>query len=198
VRAQHTLVRVGELPATHYTIRSGWAFRYVTLPESRRQILEFLLPGDSISLENLLCEERPAAHAVKALTALVLCVFDPSEMRELVRRPGKQQETFCTTVRNHLDTMDRRLADVGQRRASGRIAQLLLELEGRLRARGLSEDGGFEFPARQEHLADALGLSQVHVNRILVGFRKDELIAFGRGRMKILNMQALTSIALED
>lgn len=91
-----------------------------------------------------------------------------------------------------------RLADMGRRSALGRVAHLLLELEDRLSQKQMSKDGQFDFPARQEHLADAVGLTTVYVNRTLDRLRRLGMIEYDRDLMKILDREKLDAIAEEE
>ena len=116
-------------------------------------------------------------------------------MVNLTSAEGVQAQYFAKAMRDHLVSLNQRLVDIGRKSALGRVAQLILELENRLRKRGLSVDGRFEFPVRQEHLADALGLTTVYVNRTLDRLRKLELIEFKRNWMRISDIKALSRIA---
>ena len=78
------------------------------------------------------------------------------------------------------------------------MAQLLLEIHSRLQKRGMTVEGRFVFPARQEHIADALGITPAHVNRTLVDLRKRNLIQFARDEMRIVDLPALEQIAEEE
>lgn len=197
-RPNQTVLRSGEISMSVYTIYSGWAFNCIVLPDGRRQILSFLLPGDTISLLTLHQPYRPAISMVKALTPLTACVFDVADMRELLFGPQGQRAAFDSLAADRIADMARQLTDIGLRRASGRVAQVLLALEERLQRSGLSVDGEFEFPARQGHIADALGLTPVHVNRTLVHLRRQKLIDFSKGRMRIIDFTGLRRIGEED
>ena len=112
-----------------------------------------------------------------------------SELQE--KRVAEMGEHFVTN-------MYRRLTDVGCRSAAGRLAQLILELEFRLKQRMLTRGNVFDFPMRQEHLADALGLTTVYINRTLSSFRKGGVIELERQKMTIRDMGALRAIAEEE
>jgi Crp-like helix-turn-helix protein len=101
-------------------------------------------------------------------------------------------------MRRHCAAMNRRLVDIGRRSAIGRVAQLILEIEDRLGERDQVRDGAFHFPMRQEHMADALGLTTVYVNRTLDRLRKEGVIDFKRDRMKIINRALLLQTAEEE
>ena len=197
-RPSQTVLRSGEISRSIYTVVSGWAFSAVILPDGRRQIVSFLIPGDTICLMALHQPYRPASGVVKALTPLTACVFDVGDMRDMLFGPRGQRTAFDSIAADRINDLTRRLTDIGLRRASGRIAQFLLALEERLRRCGLSRDGEFAFPARQGHIADALGLTQVHVNRTLVQLRRQKLIDFSKGRMRITDFDGLRRMAEEE
>ena len=195
IQAGKTFLREGERFNESYTLYSGWAFRFKQLPDGRRQILSFLVPGDSVMLECLCFPELPLPFSVKSLTPLAACTFTLRDMVSLTSAEGVQAQHFAKAMRDHLVSLNQRLMDIGRKSALGRVSQLILELEGRLRQRGLSINGGFEFPVRQEHLADALGLTTVYINRTLDRLRKLDLIEFKRNWMMINDVPALARIA---
>lgn len=137
---RHQLIyRAGAQVEHVYTIYSGWAVCAVTFPDGRRQILSFLLPGDPLPFEALLADDLPLQFSVRALNDLTVCAFKADDMRGIVTANEPQRLHLRRTALRIMGQMNRRLADLGQRRAIGRIAQLILELEGRLRERGMIE-----------------------------------------------------------
>jgi CRP-like cAMP-binding protein len=161
------------------------------LSKSRRQILRFLIPGDPVYLASLAAPGAPVRHGVRAITSVVLCAFNAEDMNTILFESAEQRARMGGEVVDQLIELDRRLTDIGQRRALGRVASFLLDLKSRLCARGMVVNDGFELPVRQELIADALGLTQVHVNRTLAELRRLNLIRFERGHMQILDSKAL-------
>jgi CRP-like cAMP-binding protein len=174
-----------------YTINSGWAYRFHELPKSRRQILRILIPGDPIYLSSISTPTAPVRHGIRAITNVVLCAFDSNQMNAILFDSEEQRARLASEVAAQFNELDRRLTDIGQRRAIARVASFLLDLKSRLCARGFVLNDGFELPVRQELIADALGLTQVHVNRTLAELRRLEYIRFERGRMEILDNKGL-------
>ena len=196
--SQRTVMREDEVPEFIYTIFSGWAFRYVQRPDGRRLILEFLVPGDLIPVESLCLPRMPLPFSVKTLTPVALCQFKLDDLLVLLNEDEEQQNEIHRHACNYIRTMNRRLFDVGRRSAAGRMAQLLLELHSRLQQRGMTKDGRFNFPVRQEHIADALGITPAHVNRTLVDLRKRGLIECAKDEMRLLDLSTLREMAEEE
>ena len=196
--AQKTFLREGEPVTQIFTLYSGWAFSFRHFADGRRQILSFLLPGDPIILEGLCFPYRPIPYSVKSLTDIALCVFAVSDMIGLTKATEPQIESLSGAAWKYADATSRRMMDLGHRSAIGRVSQLLVEIERRLGERGGVQGNQFYFPVRQEHLADALGLTTVYVNRTLDRLRKDAIIEFERDRMKIMDPETLRKIADEE
>lgn len=195
VQAGKTFVREGEKIRQIYTLHSGWAFSFKQSQDGRRQILSLLIPGDAIILESLSFAGLPAPFSVRSLTHITMCVFDLQDMIALTKSPGSQAQRLAAAMWEQVESVSQRLVDVGRRSALGRIAQFILQLELRLRSRQMSVEGSFDFPVRQEHMADALGLTTVYVNRTLDRLRRLEIIQFNRNRMTVRNFEALRDIA---
>jgi CRP/FNR family transcriptional regulator, anaerobic regulatory protein len=197
VAAGRTFIREGEVQTHVHTLYSGWAFRYITLPKGR-QILFFHIPGDIIALESLAFPGMALPFSLKSLTPVTLCSFPVEDAAEMLRASQPQAVQAAVTAQHYFADMNRHLADIGRRSAMGRIAQLLGEIESRLRRRQLSKNGSFDFPIRQEHIADALGLTTVYVNRTLDRLRKERFIDFDRHRMTIHDLKRLHEVAEEE
>lgn len=183
----------GAVDTPLYTLLSGWAFRYRTLKDGRRQILNFLLPGDLIGVQaNFLGE---ATHGVEAMGPTVFCRLARSKMWDLYR--GYPSLAFDVTwLTAHEEGMvDENLLSVGRRNAVERVGSLLLYLYKRAKAIGLVVENSLLTPISQTHLADALGLSRAHVNETLGILEKRGLLRFRRGRLEMLNPLALESLA---
>lgn len=198
VPAQKTFVREGEATEKVYSIYSGWALSFRHLPEARRQVISFLIPGDLCVLETLCFPGLPTPFSVRSLTAVSVCAFDLRELAKTIRSSPEAEEGYAAAGRDYFVRLQRRLVDIGRRSALGRVAQIILELEERLRSRGLSNDGRFYFPVRQEDLADALGLHTVYVNRTLDKLRRLDVIEFDRQWMTVRNPDDLKIIAEEE
>lgn len=186
----------GEDPGQGCILEEGWACRYRLLNDGRRQILDFLLPGDIISGKNSLV--WPADHSVATLTPCCVYLLPAGGFPELCRRFPPLQQVADWMAQRELAIVQERIVDVGRRNAPERVSHLLLELMYRLRPVGLCDAFGYDLPLTQEMIADALGLSIVHVNRTLRGLNERGLIHYTPGRLEVLDEDDLVRLAEFD
>lgn len=181
--------RTGDL----YTLLQGMAFRYRTLSDGRRQILNFLFPGDFIGMQEQIAVDSP--HGVEALTAATLCAFPSERLFDMYRSHPQlgYDITWLTAHEEHI--VDDNLLSVGRRSASERVAMLLISVVKRAEAAGLSTEGSVPFPITQQHIADALGLSLVHTNKTLRSLEKLGLHKLENNRLQLLKPAALKRLA---
>jgi CRP-like cAMP-binding protein len=186
--------REGASGGDYYTLLSGWAFRYRTLSSGARQILNFLLPGDFLGLQEKLTAN--ASHGVELLTESMLCRFPGDKLFDLYKaHPGLGYDVTWLAAHEEL-IVDENLVSVGQRTAIQRVAMLLIHLYKRADAVGLAEpDKGVEFPVTQRHMADALGLSLVHTHRTLRKLEQYGLHKIADGRLTINQPAAMSRVA---
>ena len=175
-----------------FTLYDGWAFTFKLLPDGRRQILDFLLPGSLIGLHALWFKAMP--HSVQTLTSVSLCVFDKEKFAKLLRRKPEYEWELLKYLASSQASRDRRLSDLGRRPAKERIARLILEIFGELTARGMTDGDSFPFYPRQQHIADALGLTKVHVSRTLQALRQEGLLKLERDSATILDIKGLKEL----
>ena len=195
VRAEHSIIAEGQADAPLYTLFSGWAFRFKTLSDGRRQILNFLLPGDFIGVQQNMGDA--SAHGVDALSDVVLCVFRRDALWELHRATPALGFSVTWLTAHEESVVDDTLLSVGRRSAEERIATLLIVLFKRVAA--LLPDGGaasgVPFPLTQQHIADGLGLSLVHTNKTLRKLARRGLHRIEDGRLQLLDVKALAKLA---
>jgi CRP-like cAMP-binding protein len=177
-----------------FTLYSGWAFRYKTLSDGRRQILNFLLPGDFIGLQ-----EKLGAHSsngVEALTDARFCRFPADRLWDLYRNhPSLSYDITWIAAHEEL-IVDENLVSVGQRTAAQRIAMLMIHLFKRAESVALKDAAGsVPFPVTQQHMADALGLSLVHTNKTLGALTRQGYFKVKDGRLTIGKLDSLHALA---
>jgi CRP/FNR family transcriptional regulator, anaerobic regulatory protein len=188
-----TLLAEGSQSAHVYTALSGWGFRYKLLEDGRRQVLNFVLPGDFVGLQASLLTEMH--HSVEALTGMLLCVFERGRLWELYRNQPSLAFDLTWMAAREERMLDSHLLSIGQRTGEERAAYLLVFLFGRARSRNLTRGEKVIFPFSQPLLADALGLSLVHTNRILNRFARRGLIGLEKRQIALRNLAGLRKIA---
>jgi CRP-like cAMP-binding protein len=193
VTAGSDLFRVSDPSPELYTLYSGWAFRYRALPDGRRQILNFFLPGDLIGFQASLIE--PADHNVEALTDLQLCVFKRKKVWNIFQDYPELAFQLTWLGAREEGMVDDGLTAVGQLSAMERMSTMIVGLFKRARGLGLVEDDSFEFPLRREHLADALGLSLVHTIKTWTALRRAGLFEPQGSRLKLVNPRLTPTLA---
>lgn len=187
-----TILSEGAHSAHLYTVLSGWAFRYKTLEDGRRQILNYLLPGDLVGLQGSVIGEME--HSVEALSPLVLCVFQRDRLDELFgNHPGLGFDVTWLASREER-MLDDHLLSLGRRTALERAAYLLAFLHQRAVTLKLSRKR-VEIPMTQQHVADTLGLSIVHTNKTLRKLTNQGLILWQSGGCEVLDIDTLQKVA---
>jgi CRP-like cAMP-binding protein len=187
------IIRAGDDCPELYTLYSGWAFRFKTLPDGRRQILNFLLPGDLLGLQAAMFDA--ALHGIEALTDVQLCLLPRRKVWALFdQMPGLAFDVAWLGSREE-GYVDENLTSVGRRSAAERAAALIIMLYKRANALGLVSNGTFAFPLTQQHIADALGLSLVHTNKTLARLRRLGMFTRSNGNMTLTNPRVLERIA---
>lgn len=189
------VIRQDQIPKVIYTVYSGWLYRYRKLTNGRQQIMSFAIPGDVIPFISMFSPQTPIFYGVKSVTKVQLCAFDCGAFRQRIGSHPAFMGPFQMAVGQYMDALHRRLADMGQRSANGRLAQLLIELFQRHERRGMAVDGVFEFPVSQQLLAKALGLTKAYVNRTLSSLKSNGLIQLQDRRLEILDLDGLKDVA---
>ena len=201
VGADQDIVREGEPQSECRVLLDGMSASYKLLPEGKRQIVAFGIPGDALDLEGFARSGGAMDHAVTALCPCTLAVVPHQTLQEMAdNHPGIAQALWRDTL---LDAAVYRewVLNVGRRSAHERIAHLLCEVFTRLDAVGLAssdDEGGersFAWPVTQAELADATGLSTVHVNRTLQHLRGEGLIVTRSGTITIADWHRLQALA---
>ena len=187
------LVHEGQTGHMAYILLAGWACSFKLVPDGGRQIIRFPLPGDWIGLRSALL--RISDHCFSALTDAVVSSIDASRMLRIFEEvPRLGVAILWATSQDEAMVVDH-LVSLGRRSAIERTAHFFLELHERLRRVGLAANGEFACPLNQYVLADALGLSAIHVNRVLRQLRERGLLALKAGTMTIHDHDGLMTLA---
>lgn len=176
-----------------FTVLSGWGFRYKLLPDGRRQVLNFVMPGDFVGLQGTMLGEMQ--HSVEALSNMLLCVFQRGDLWKLFsNHPGLAFDLTWLSAREE-QILDEHLLSVGRRTAFERLAYLLLHIHTRAAAVGLAKGNKMIFPFTQQLLADTLGLSLVHTNKTLRRLYERELVRWKDRQFELLDRKGLAKVA---
>ena len=188
------IIREDEVGGPVYTLFEGWAIRYHRLPRGGRQILDLVLPGDMIGLASAVL--GTVKHSVQAITPVSLCVLEGRPFSELFGgHPGLALNILQTRVEEE-QRGDVRLSLLGRSTAEQRIGYLMLETFDRLRQRGMVNGGSTcPFPLQRRDLADAAGLSRVHVARTLESLRERRLAEIQDGVLVLFDREKLADLA---
>lgn len=190
------LLRQGATGPVAYILQQGWGCSFKILRDGARQIITFLVPGDLIGLRSVLL--RTSDHAFSAVTeAQVSRISVPRVLALIDEFPRLATAIMWATSRDEAITVEH-LASVGRRTALERTAHFFLELRDRLELVGLASDKDYDCPLNQYDLADALGLSAIHVNRVLRQLRELELMTYHSYKVTILDPIGLADLAGYD
>jgi CRP-like cAMP-binding protein len=174
-------------------VKDGYAVRYKLLRNGKRQILNVVLPGDIVGLPGSFFER--AVYSVTAISDLRMhvCPID-SYVQLCYQRPQFGLALSWIAVLE-ATTYAEHIIDVGRRRPIERLSHFLLELHARLLAVGRAESDRFTLPFSQEVMADVLGLSVPHLNRMMQQLRFEKLIADSERVVKFLDASAMQALA---
>ncbi len=192
-RPRTHIIHRGDDPTHVHLFLDGWAYRYKVLDNGRRQILGFLVPGDLCDINVFILKRMD--HAIETLTPGSVAAISRESLGELTSAfPKVMKAMWWDTLVSHAIQREW-LLNLGQRPAAERIAHLLCELFVRLRCVGLTDGLHCDFPPTQVDLADATGLSPVHVNRSLQQLRSSDLIEWKGRTLTIPDFAILANFA---
>jgi CRP-like cAMP-binding protein len=187
------IVTEGMTPRSVFVLKEGMAARYRSLPNGGRQIMTFLIPGDLCDVHVFLLKGMD--HSIGTITPVRIGAISRERMMELFSTRPRISAALWWSSQQEEAMLRERIVALGRRDARGRIAYLLCELLWRFTAIGLAESGSFRLPLTQSELGDTLGLTSVHVNRILKDFRSNGLIMIERGTISLLETNKLQELA---
>lgn len=196
VDAHRDFVRSGEQVGYAHLLAEGFVGRFAQLADGSRQMLAVHLPGDLVDLQALMLPSVPSS--LQALTGTTLLKIPHDALRELAfRRRGIGAALWRDCVAD-AQLIAQWLVNVGRKNAQARVAHLFCELAVRLERIGRSRGGVLPLPLTQEQIAEAVGLTPVHVNRSIRALREERLISIARKELTILSWSRLVAIAEFD
>ena len=187
------IIREGDQPGAVIVVLGGWAFRYKMLPNGSRQIMAFLMPGDACDLNIGMLAEMD--HSIQTATRAEVVRISREAMDDLMtRHQGIARAMYVAQLIDE-GTLRAWIVSLGRRSSIERVAHLLFELYVRGVHTGLASEGRIELPLSQVMLADSLGMTPVHINRVLQELRRSGAVELRRGLMHILEPVLLTRIS---
>lgn len=193
VPAGHHLIREGDKPDPVFVILEGWACQYKILPDGGRQIMAFMLPGDFCDVHIAVLEEMD--HSVVTLTKARVAFLPRAQMEALVEVRPAITRAFWWSQLVDQSVLRAWIVSMGRRNSTQCVAHLMCELYIRMRNIGLATDDQCEMPLTQIVIADAVGLTPVHVNRVLRQLREGKVMDLRSGSLTVLDPAKLASIA---
>ena len=175
-----------------FAICKGWAASSIALPDGRRQILALLLPGDLVFTDALF--EPLSRRSVEAISEVTYPKFSRARFKDVILEYPDLLDKFGKIWSEDRARADELTLDLGRRKSNERIARLILDLAERLAKRGMMSGQTMELPLRQRHIADATGLTTVHVSKVLGEFQRTGLIELGARSLTIRNAAGLRQV----
>ena len=191
--AGEELVVEGEIVDYVFVIEAGWAIRFRMLDDGRRQILNFMLPGDCFDLMSL--NKARSDHSVSAASNVTLRRIRADDFLQMISHKPQLATSFWWTAIQEEAILREQIIRVGRRSARERVGHLILELNRRISAITGELDNYLNLPVPQAYMADALGLSVVHISRTLSRLKSDGLIKTGNEGIQILDRKKLAEIS---
>ena len=182
------ITREGDRVDRTFILDSGWACLYKVLPDGERQIIDFPLAGDVVGLHG---STGSSQRSFMSITDIVVYEVGATALISAIARSERLAQFFMAEESRHKGILVEHLTNLGRRSALSRTAHLLLELGARLEQVGNAAGAGYKCPLTQYDLADALGLTAIHVNRMLRELRQSDLLSFQRGYVEFLDIERL-------
>lgn len=192
VGAAHHLIREGAKATECCLLLDGYACRHKVAANGGRQIVSFHLRGDILDLQHLLL--AVADHNVQTITPATVAWIDKADLRALIHSRPAIAEALWTDTLIDASIFREWVLNVGRRDARSRIAHMLCEFITRCKNAGIGDPEHFELPMTQEQIADATGLTPVHVNRMIRSLREDGGVAIERSILRVSDWRRLKMI----
>lgn len=187
-------------PSFAFTLFSGWVALYQTLDNGQRQILRIALPGDLLGFQRH--ANGTATHSAEAITATKLCAFPVKDFSKMMTDQPEVAARLIEMTARDIAICQQHLVCAGKKTAREKIAYLLLETFHRVRKQVPADfnesDNSIYFPLTQEDIGDTVGLTNVHVNRMIKELEKDGILQCHHRRLSILKEDVMAEIGQFD
>jgi CRP-like cAMP-binding protein len=194
--AGHDVVEQGQSGQAAFILCEGWVCSYKIQRDGSRQIVDFQIPGDFLGLRSVLL--RTSDHSFEPIAPISAVEVRWTDLAAAFATAPRLLTALLWALSRDEAVLVERLVGLGRREALPRVAHFLLELEARLALVGLGDPSGYPCPLTQYQLGDALGLSAIHVNRVLRELRESGLVTFRNGRVTFDDHARLMGIAEFD
>ncbi len=184
----------GQVLDEAYTLFRGWVALTKTLPNGKRQILRIALPGDFLGYQPSQLD-RPSNHSAVTLTECVVCLFPRASVETMVFEQPDLARRLIQIYQGYMAYCQEHTTSIGQRSAKQRIAELFLDLYYRLRRRGQVQGDRMPLHLTQEDIADVVGITSVHVSRVMRQLREAGLIHCHGHTLTLLDEAELVRVA---
>ncbi|MBW0159454.1 Crp/Fnr family transcriptional regulator [Sedimentimonas flavescens] len=191
--AGRDMAHQGQSDQAAYILSAGWVCSYKIQPDGTRQIVDFQVPGDFLGLRSVLL--RTSDHSFEPIVDVEAAEVLTGDLLEAFAQTPRLATAILWAASRDEAMVVEHLVGIGRRDAGARMAHLLLELGSRLALVGMGSKEGYDCPLTQYHLADALGLSAVHVNRVLRQLRERGLVTFRDGHVAFHDYSGLAELA---
>ncbi|WP_245892733.1 Crp/Fnr family transcriptional regulator [Novosphingobium guangzhouense] len=190
------LIMEGDRPDSVFFLLEGWAYRYKFLPDGNRQIVAYLIPGDLCDIHIFILKQMD--HSIGLLSDAKVAAIPKVDMLEILdSHPRIAQALLWATLVDEA-VLREWIVNMGQRDAFSKLAHLFCEMCFRMRQVGLVHANQFDLPLTQEQLGDTVGLTKVHVNRVLQRMRRESLISLSGKTLVIHDIERLEKIGEFD
>lgn len=193
IKAREDVIREGDDPREVFLITDGWACRYKLLQDGRRQIMAFFIPGDIADLHVYILQEMD--HSIGAITPLSVATVSARDLEEVGDAHPRVLRALWWDTLVASSIQREWTVSLGQRDAVESLAHLFCELYLRMKSVELCNGNSCPLPLTHKHLADALGLTETHIGRVLRVLRATELITFHRNILTVHDLNGLKDIA---
>ncbi|TKT80283.1 Crp/Fnr family transcriptional regulator [Aquamicrobium sp. LC103] len=192
IPAGKEVVYQGQHGHAAYVLREGWACSYKRLIDGSRQIIDIGVPGDFLGLRSLLL--RTSDQSFVTLTDVEVRRVVTSKLWDAFRKTPRLAGALLWAVSRDEAMVVEHLVSIGRRDALARTAHFLLELGARMRLVGRGSHDSYECPLSQSMLADALGMTAIHLNRVLRQLRESNLLVFREGVVRFIDREKLADM----
>jgi len=176
-------------------VRSGWGCVYRDLSSGERQIIDFPMRSDFLGLRTA---DGYSYNTIAAITPMSAFEIPLASLEASIERAPRLSLILIELLARQRSMLIEHLTNIGCRAAFVRTAHLFLELSDRVKSSGMGDPNSFYCPLTQYQLADALGLTPIHLNRMLRDLREEGLILFRSNRVEILDRKRVVALAQYD